>query len=255
MTPARRTGRPQAAVAYTPRVAPGGEVARELNISPASGRPCICAAKSVVIISTSTQSFADDVLARQLEDAFGLARRGIGAWRPGRRSRGAPRARPSAPGSFWSWSPPAPGIGVAWGRTMTQLADVMAFADLQDVTVVNCAAIWARPVFLPRRCATKSPAGSMPTPDSYAPLVLLEQTGWPRHFAAAGGCPGPARRHCRLRPGAVFGWHRRRRHSSPGCAQPGGDGRAWRGGAAAFVAGQPYDGGRPARCDCSYNAA
>src|SRR3954453_5422755 len=118
------------------------EVARKLDISRASVAMYLRRAREsgIVTISTSTQLFADDVLARQLEDAFGLASAWIVPDDPadGAEGAGGPAGVPAVgAGVFLELVARGSRIGVAWGRTIYQLADVMAFADLQDVTVVQ----------------------------------------------------------------------------------------------------------------------
>ena len=76
-------------------------------------------------------------------------------------------------------------IGVAWGRTVYQIADVMAFADLQDVTVVQlCGNLGAPYSYRPDQCtmeiARRLNAKGL---NFYAPLVLSSETSWRRRCA------------------------------------------------------------------------
>ena len=154
------------------------EVARKLDISRASVAMYLRRAREsgIVTISTSTQLFADDVLARQLEDAFGLA----SAWIvPGDPADGAEGAGVPAVGAgvFLELVARGSRIGVAWGRTIYQLADVMAFADLQDVTVVQlCGNLGAPYSYRPDQCTTEIARRlNARGLNFYAPLVLSSE--------------------------------------------------------------------------------
>ncbi|TIS11109.1 MAG: sugar-binding transcriptional regulator, partial [Mesorhizobium sp.] len=65
-------------------------------------------------------------------------------------------------------------IGVAWGRTVYTIADIMSYADLQDVTVVQlCGNLGAPYSYRPDQCtmeiARRLNAKGL---NFYAPLVL-----------------------------------------------------------------------------------
>ncbi len=153
------------------------EVAARLNISRASVAMYLRKARDtgIVSISTSTQLFAEDVLARELEDAYGLA----GAWV-------VPHTEPSgdkaevpqvAAAVFLEHVARGDHIGIAWGRTVYAIADVMAYADLQDVTVVQlCGNLGAPYSYRPDQCtmeiARRLNAKGL---NFYAPLVLSSE--------------------------------------------------------------------------------
>ena len=68
-------------------------------------------------------------------------------------------------------------IGIAWGRTVYRIADVMPFADLKGVTVVQlCGNLGAPYAYRPDQCTTEiarrlNAAGM----NFYAPLVLSSE--------------------------------------------------------------------------------
>ncbi|RVA14048.1 sugar-binding transcriptional regulator, partial [Mesorhizobium sp. M7A.F.Ca.CA.002.05.1.1] len=151
------------------------QVASQLNISRASVAMYLRKAREtgIVNISTSTQLFTDDVLARKLEDALSLDAVWI-----------APEndhiADPSteiavlAASVFLELVKKGDRIGVAWGRTVYMIADVMSYADLQDVTVVQlCGNLGAPYSYRPDQCtmeiARRLNAKGL---NFYAPLVL-----------------------------------------------------------------------------------
>ncbi len=154
------------------------EVARQLNISRASVAMYLRKARDtgIVNISTSTQLFTEDVLARQLEDAFGLT----AVWVvPQERHALDPTAEiPAVAASvFLELVNRGDRIGVAWGRTVYAMADVMSFADLQDVTVVQlCGNLGAPYSYRPDQCtmeiARRLNAKGL---NFYAPLVLTSE--------------------------------------------------------------------------------
>lgn len=114
------------------------EVAKKLDISRASVATYLRKAREtgIVNISTSTQLFTEDTLAREVEDAFGLTTVWIAP--QDRQALDAGVEVPAlAAGVFLELVNRGDRIGVAWGRTVYAVADVMSFADLQDVTVVQ----------------------------------------------------------------------------------------------------------------------
>jgi len=151
------------------------EVASQLNISRASVAMYLRKAREtgIVNISTSTQLFTDDVMARRVEDAFGLDAVWIAP-------ENAYLADPStdiavlAASVFLELVRKGDRIGVAWGRTVYTIADIMSYADLQDVTVVQlCGNLGAPYSYRPDQCtmeiARRLNAKGL---NFYAPLVL-----------------------------------------------------------------------------------
>jgi DNA-binding transcriptional regulator LsrR (DeoR family) len=154
------------------------EVARQLNISRASVAMYLRKAREtgIVNISTSTQLFTEDVLARQIEDAFGLA----SVWVvPEERQGGDPAAQvPAVAASvFIELVSRGDRIGIAWGRTVYALADVMSYADRQDVTVVQlCGNLGAPYSYRPDQCTTEIARRlNAKGLNFYAPLVLTTE--------------------------------------------------------------------------------
>ena len=154
------------------------QVARQLNISRASVAMYLRKAREtgIVNISTSTQLFTDDVLARQLEDALKLDAVWIAP-------QGDQAADPSAEvpvlaaSVFLELVKKGDRIGVAWGRTVYAIADIMSYADLQDVTVVQlCGNLGAPYSYRPDQCtmeiARRLNAKGL---NFYAPLVLTTE--------------------------------------------------------------------------------
>ncbi|TIT69573.1 MAG: sugar-binding transcriptional regulator, partial [Mesorhizobium sp.] len=151
------------------------EVASQLNISRASVAMYLRKAREtgIVNISTSTQLFTDDVMARRLEDALKLDAVWIAP-------ENAYLADPStdiavlAASVFLELVRKGDRIGVAWGRTVYTIADIMSYADLQDVTVVQlCGNLGAPYSYRPDQCtmeiARRLNAKGL---NFYAPLVL-----------------------------------------------------------------------------------
>ena len=151
------------------------EVAARLNISRASVAAYLRRAREtgIVNISTSTQLFADDMLARELEDALGLT----SAWIvPEDRHAMDPTAEMPvvAAAVFLELIGKGDRVGVAWGRTVYHLADVMPFADLQGVTVMQlCGNLGAPYSYRPDQCTTEIARRlNAEGINIYAPLVL-----------------------------------------------------------------------------------
>ncbi len=151
------------------------EVARALDISRASVAMYLRKAREsgIVTISTSTQLFSEDVLARRLEDALKLD----AVWVvPDSTHSSDPTADVPivAASVFLSLIERGARIGVAWGRTVYTIADQMAHADLQGVTVVQlCGNLGAPYSYRPDECtmeiARRLNAKGL---NFYAPLVL-----------------------------------------------------------------------------------
>lgn len=154
------------------------EVAQHLNISRASVATYLRRAREtgIVNISTSTQLFAEDVLARELEDALGLA----AVWIvPEDRHAMDPTAEMPvvAAAVFLELINKGDRVGVAWGRTVYHLADVMPYADLQGVTVVQlCGNLGAPYSYRPDQCTTEIARRlNAEGINVYAPLVLSSE--------------------------------------------------------------------------------
>lgn len=154
------------------------EVAQHLNISRASVATYLRRAREtgIVNISTSTQLFADDMLARELEDALGLT----SVWIvPEDRHAMDPTAEMPvvAAAVFLELINRGDRVGVAWGRTVYHLADVMPYADLQGVTVVQlCGNLGAPYSYRPDQCTTEIARRlNAEGINVYAPLVLSSE--------------------------------------------------------------------------------
>ena len=154
------------------------EVARRLDISRASVALYLRKAREsgIVTIATSTALFASDVLARRIEDQFGLESVWIA---PESGASFEPSAEIPALGAsvFLSLVTSGQKIGVAWGRTVYNIADAMSYADLQDVTVVQlCGNLGAPYSYRPDQCtmeiARRLNARGL---NFYAPLVLSSE--------------------------------------------------------------------------------
>lgn len=154
------------------------EVAKQLDISRASVALYLRKAREtgIVTIATSTALFASDVLARRIEDAFGLD----GVWvAPENGASFDPATEIPALGAsvFLSLAESGQKIGIAWGRTVYNIADVMSYADLHDVTVVQlCGNLGAPYSYRPDQCtmeiARRLNARGL---NFYAPLVLTNE--------------------------------------------------------------------------------
>lgn len=151
------------------------QVASQLNISRASVAMYLRKAREtgIVNISTSTQLFTDDVAARRLEDSLKLDAVWIA---PENEQVVGPSAEIAvlAAGVFLELVGKGDRVGVAWGRTVYAIADVMSYADLQDVTVVQlCGNLGAPYSYRPDQCtmeiARRLNAKGL---NFYAPLVL-----------------------------------------------------------------------------------
>src|SRR5690606_5091357 len=90
----------------------------------------------IVTIANSTALFASDMLARRIEDQFGLDSVWIA---PESGASFEPSAEIPALGAsvFLTLVTSGQKIGVAWGRTVYNIAVAMSYASLQDVTVVQ----------------------------------------------------------------------------------------------------------------------
>ncbi|SMH56081.1 sugar-binding transcriptional regulator [Mesorhizobium australicum] len=151
------------------------EVAQRLNISRASVALYLRRAREtgIVNISTATHLFRGEQLAREVEDKFGLE----AVWIAGEDlAAGEAEAEiPSLGASvFLEMVGRGQRVGIAWGRTVYAIADVMSFADLEGVTVVQlCGNLGAPYSYRPDQCtmeiARRLNARGL---NFYAPLVL-----------------------------------------------------------------------------------
>ncbi|RST87646.1 sugar-binding transcriptional regulator [Aquibium carbonis] len=155
------------------------EVARRLDISRASVAMYLRKAREtgIVTISTSTQLFAADVLARKMEDAFGLDSVWVVQDNPAA-LESTSEIPIVAASVFLSLVSSGQKIGIAWGRTVYAIADAMSYADLQDVTVVQlCGNLGAPYSYRPDQCtmeiARRLNARGL---NFYAPLVLSTES-------------------------------------------------------------------------------
>ncbi len=154
------------------------EVARRLDISRASVANYLRRAREtgIVTISTSTQLFADDTLARELEDAVGLK----SAWivPEDRHVLDPAHEIPMVAGAvFLELINKGDRVGVAWGRTVYHIADSMPYADLRGVTVVQlCGNLGAPYSYRPDQCTTEIARRlNAEGVNLYAPLVLTSE--------------------------------------------------------------------------------
>jgi DNA-binding transcriptional regulator LsrR (DeoR family) len=154
------------------------EVAEQLGISRASVASHLKRAREtgIVTISTSTQLFGEELLARQVEDAFEL--QSVWIVPDGDDALDPEVEMPVLAASvFLGLIDKGDRIAVAWGRTVYQIADVMPFADLQGVTVVQlCGNLGAPYSYTPDQCtmeiARRLNARGI---NLYAPLVLSSE--------------------------------------------------------------------------------
>jgi DNA-binding transcriptional regulator LsrR (DeoR family) len=102
------------------------EVAKQLDISRASVALYLRRAREsgIVNISTSTSLFTHETLARELEDALGIRRRLDRALKIACHGSGAGDAGVAA-AVFLELINKGDRIGVAWGKTVYHMADVM----------------------------------------------------------------------------------------------------------------------------------
>lgn len=151
------------------------DVAKHLGISRASIAMYLRKAreKGIVTISTSSQLFSTDVLSRELEDALGLD----AVWIvPEDRHALDPASEIPVVSAavFLELVNSGDRIGVAWGRTIYHIADVMPFADLQGVSVMQlCGNLGAPYSYRPDQCTTEIARRlNAEGINLYAPLVL-----------------------------------------------------------------------------------
>ncbi|MGN8020263.1 sugar-binding transcriptional regulator [Phyllobacterium sp. 22229] len=154
------------------------EVAKHLDISRASVAMYLRRAREIgiVTISTSTELFSDDVLARETEDALDLET----VWIiPEDRQAFNPSVEMPvvAAAAFIELINKGDRVGVAWGRTVYHIADVMPYADLQGVAVVQlCGNLGAPYSYRPDQCTTEIARRlNAEGINLYAPLVLSSE--------------------------------------------------------------------------------
>lgn len=155
------------------------EVAQRLNISRASVALYLRKAREagIVNISASTQLFRSDLLARRLEDVFGLD----AVWVVGEEGLTCDPAAEIpvlAASVFLEMVRNGDRVGVAWGRTVYAIADTMSYADRQGVTVVEmCGNLGSPYSYRPDQCtmeiARRLNASGL---NFYAPLVLRSES-------------------------------------------------------------------------------
>jgi len=154
------------------------EVARRLDISRASVAMYLRRAREtgIVTISTSAELFTDEVLARQLEDALQLS--AVWIVPEDRQALDSAAEMPVvAAAVFLELARKGDRIAIAWGRTVYHIADVMPYADLQDVTVVQlCGNLGAPYSYRPDQCTTEIARRlNAEGINLYAPLVLSSE--------------------------------------------------------------------------------
>ncbi|MBL0372764.1 sugar-binding transcriptional regulator [Rhizobium sp. KVB221] len=154
------------------------EVAKQLDISRASVALYLRRARDsgIVTISTSTDLFSHETLARELEDLLGLT----SVWIvPEDRQALDPAAEMPvlAATVFLDLVRKGDKVGVAWGKTVYHIADVMPFADLNGVTVVQlCGNLGAPYSYRPDQCTTEIARRlNAQGINFYAPLVLSSE--------------------------------------------------------------------------------
>lgn len=151
------------------------EVAQRLDISRASVALYLRRAREmgIVNISTSTDLFRSDMMARQVEDALGLE----AVWMVGDDGLAhdpAAEVPALAANIFLEMVGNGERVGVAWGRTVYAIADALPYADRQGVTVVElCGNLGSPYSYRPDQCtmeiARRLNAKGL---NFYAPLVL-----------------------------------------------------------------------------------
>jgi DNA-binding transcriptional regulator LsrR (DeoR family) len=154
------------------------EVAKQLDSSRASVALYLRRAREsgIVNISTSTSLFTHETLARELEDALGIST----AWIvPEDRLALDPAAEMPvlAAAVFLDLINKGDRIGIAWGKTVYHIADVMPFADLKGITVVQlCGNLGSPYSYRPDQCTTEIARRlNAEGINLYAPLVLSSE--------------------------------------------------------------------------------
>jgi DNA-binding transcriptional regulator LsrR (DeoR family) len=154
------------------------EVARQLEISRASVALYLRRAREsgIVTISTSTALFQHETLARELEDRLQL--KSVWIVPEDRRTLDPASEMPVLAATvFLDLIEKGDRVGVAWGRTVYHIADVMPFADLKGVTVIQlCGNLGAPYSYRPDQCTTEIARRlNAEGINIYAPLVLSSE--------------------------------------------------------------------------------
>jgi DNA-binding transcriptional regulator LsrR (DeoR family) len=154
------------------------EVARKLDISRASVALYLRRAREsgIVTISTSTALFTHETLARQLEDLLDLK----SVWivpEDGLALDPTAEMPVLAAAVFLDLIDKGDRIGIAWGKTVYHIADVMPFADLAGLTVVQlCGNLGSPYSYRPDQCTTEIARRlNAQGINLYAPLVLSSE--------------------------------------------------------------------------------
>lgn len=151
------------------------EVAKQLGISRASVATYLKRAREsgIVNIKTSAERFHSDVLARRLEDMLDL--KSVWVVPEGGHALDVEAEIPVvAANALLEHITTGSKIGVAWGKTVYHIADVMPFADLQGVTIMQlCGNLGTPYSYRPDQC-TMEIARHLNAEgiNIYAPLVL-----------------------------------------------------------------------------------
>lgn len=154
------------------------EVARKLDISRASVALYLRRAREsgIVTISTSTALFTHETLARELEDLLDLK----SVWivpEDGLALDPTAEMPVLAAAVFLDLIDKGDRIGIAWGKTVYHIADVMPFADLAGLTVVQlCGNLGSPYSYRPDQCTTEIARRlNAQGINLYAPLVLSSE--------------------------------------------------------------------------------
>jgi DNA-binding transcriptional regulator LsrR (DeoR family) len=154
------------------------EVAKQLDISRASVALYLRRAREsgIVNISTSTSLFTHETLARELEDALGIST--VWIVPEDRLALDPAQEMPVLAATvFLDLINKGDRIGIAWGKTVYHIADVMPFADLKGITVVQlCGNLGSPYSYRPDQCTTEIARRlNAEGINLYAPLVLSSE--------------------------------------------------------------------------------
>jgi DNA-binding transcriptional regulator LsrR (DeoR family) len=154
------------------------EVAKQLDVSRASVALYLRRAREsgIVNISTSTSLFTHETLARELEDALGIST--VWIVPEDRLALDPTQEMPVLAATvFLDLINKGDRIGIAWGKTVYHIADVMPFADLKGITVVQlCGNLGSPYSYRPDQCTTEIARRlNAEGINLYAPLVLSSE--------------------------------------------------------------------------------
>jgi DNA-binding transcriptional regulator LsrR (DeoR family) len=154
------------------------EVAKQLDISRASVALYLRRAREsgIVNISTSTSLFTHETLARELEDTLGIST--VWIVPEDRLALDPAQEMPVLAATvFLDLINKGDRIGIAWGKTVYHIADVMPFADLKGITVVQlCGNLGSPYSYRPDQCTTEIARRlNAEGINLYAPLVLSSE--------------------------------------------------------------------------------